>query len=200
MFKKEASGETVNKLSEAAELKKMLTKRADFGITTSEEMSPSQAALMFGVSGRVFGESAITVVPRGDQVEVTIGPDKGRHLDNLAGWLKENRAGGPRLMKEGYELLFSAGQASVNPSVNFGKIIESKGNKKIEILERIVPEIGEIKRHLEQGGKVQDLIREDKDYWGGLVYACYQNLQRRDQGELKSKGMIPKNMFQTSNE
>lgn len=200
MRKERASEGMTNQLSQAAELKKLLTKRADFGITTSEKMSASQAALMLGISGRVFEKTAITVVPRSEGVEITIGPDKERHLDNLTGWLKEGRGESQKLLTEGYKLLFLAGQASVNPPVDFNQVIESKGKKKIEILERIVPEIGQIKTHLDQGGRIQDLIREEQQRFDGAVYGCFESLSPGVQESLKKEGFSPENMFQSSSE
>ncbi len=186
-----------NQLSQAAENKKRIVKLVDSGLTISKEYSFSETALMFGIPANVLEKSAVSLTPRSEGVEVTFGPDTNRHLDNLADWLKENRVESQELLEESYRFLFLAGQAAGIPSVNFKEIIKAEGPR-MEVLESIVPEIKGLKEHLNQGGRIQDIIREDNDYWGGLVYACYQNLSCPRQEELKSKGMSPEYMFQSS--
>lgn len=186
-----------NQLKEISQQKSQIVDLAEKGVTSSHLFSPAEAALMFGIPGRVLKESAVSITPRRQGVEVAVGSNPDQHLDNITDWLRDNRAESQELLEEGYKLLFLAGQASGIPSVNFKQIIESEGPR-MKVLESIVPEIKDLKEHLNQGGRVQDLIREDKDYWGGLVHACYQNLSRHQQEGLKSKGMSPENMFQTS--
>ncbi len=186
-----------NRLSQIAENKNRVVKLAENGATISKNYSASEAALMFGIPGRVLEKSAVSIIPRRRGVEVTIGPDSNRHLDNITDWLKENRSESQRLMKERYTFLFLAIQSSVSPSVDFKNYIDSMGLR-MDVLEKVFPEIEELSGHLEQGGRVQDLIREDKDYWGGFVHACYQALSSNQQEELKNQGMSPEYLFQTS--
>lgn len=199
MNKESVSGHEPNLLQKATEDKKQLINSAAGGITSSMMVSRSEAALGFGVPSDVLKSSAVTLTPRGEQVEVTFGRDPEQHLNNLVGWWKEERREKQSLLKESFDFLFLAGQASVNPSVDFERIMEAI-SPKMRILEAVVPEIEEIRLHLEQGGEIQDLTREDKAHWRGIARSVFNTLSPSLREDLKRQGRHPDNMFQTPDE
>ncbi len=184
----------------AAEKKQNQVGLAERGVTSKVDIPTSVAALMVAVPSRVLDHSAITITPKEiGKVELVVGPDHEKHLDNLCQWIEGDKKELKGLLKDGYEFLFLAAQASVNSNVNFQQQLEAQ-RAKVAVLERVIPGIKELRQDLESGRKIQDLIPEERVGMSAQLHALFQHLDHSVQESLKSQGKHPDNAIQYPNE
>ena len=164
------------------------------------EISTGIAALMVAVPARVLEDSSITITPIDmGKVELTVGPDHEKHLNNLSQWIKGDKKELKALLKDGYQFLFLAAQASVNSSVDFSRQLEAQ-QAEVIVLERIIPGIKELRQDLESGRKIQELIPEERVEMSAQLHVLFQHLDKSIQESLISQGKHPDNAIQYPSE
>jgi hypothetical protein len=133
------------------------------------------------------------------KVELTVGPDHEKHLDNLCQWIEGDKKELKGLLKDGYQLLFLAAQASVNSNVDFQQQLEAQ-RAEVAVLERVIPGIKEMRQDLEEGRKIQELIPEERVEISARLHALFQHLDKSVQESLISQGKHPDNAIQYPSE